>query len=277
MVAPTSSDSACAAPAAFDPATTQHDSCCDRGDAITHATGAPLALLLATGVGPLILSRSAWVNRVVPQMNAADVPAETPGQLYLAAATAPLAVSWTILPPSAHLALVNQESSAAADPGPCVELARARRLEWVAYRQSLNHEVAACVETCDTDPNDTQKAQNSAAYVEVGGVAGSEIPVAILEDAEPLLQGLRSDVRPEGPELDGIIGAGVLARTRLEIDYRSSSMRAIFSCDDNSDRTQCFAGARCPRLPDHTQQHACFGLPLAGLPAMCDPAISCRN
>jgi hypothetical protein len=58
-------------------------------------------------------------------------------------------------------------------------------------------------------------------------------------------------------------------------------MRAIFSCDDaasgSSDRSQCFAGARCPRLPDLTQQHACFGLPLSGLPAMCAEDILCRN
>ena len=266
---------ACAAPAAFDPAIPTQEACCDRRDAITHATGAPLSLLLATGVGPLILSRSAW-DRVRPQLGL-DVPAETPGQLYLAGAATPLSVSWALLPPAAHLALVNQESSAATDAGPCVDLARARRIEWVAYRQVGNLEVAECVQPCDTDPNDTQKAQNSAAYVEVGGVIGNEIPVAILPDTDPLLEGLRSDIRPEGPELDGIIGAGVLARTRLEVDYRSSGMRAIFSCDDTSDRNQCFIGARCPRLPDQTQKHACFGLPLAGLPTMCAADPVCGN
>ncbi|HET6147469.1 MAG TPA: hypothetical protein VFH68_08030 [Polyangia bacterium] len=266
---------ACVAPAPFDPATSPREACCDRGDAITHATGTPLSLLLATGVGPLVLSRSAW-ERVRPQLGL-DVPVETPGQLYLASAATPLSVSWALLPPAAHLALVNQESSAANDPGPCVELARARRIEWVAYRQVGNLGVADCVQACDTDPNDTQKAQNSAAYIEVGGVTGSEIAVAILPDTDPLLEGLRSDVRPEGPELDGIIGAGALARTRLEVDYRNSSMRAIFSCDGTSDRDQCFTGARCPRLPDHTQQHACFGLPLAGLPAMCAADPVCGN
>ena len=173
------------------------------------------------------------------------------------------------MPPTAHIALVNQESSASSDPGPCVELARARRIEWVAYRQAMFPEQSICVERCDTDPNDPSKALNSAAYIEIGGETGNEIPVAILKDTDPYLEGLRADIRPEGPELDGIIGAGVLAHTRVEIDYRSSGMRAIFSCDGETDRQLCWTGARCPRLPDHIQQHACFNLPLAGLPATC--------
>ena len=268
---------ACAAPEPFDPRTSPQQACCARNDAITHTTGAPLSLLLSTGVGPLILSSSAWA-RVQPQLGA-NVPVPTPGQLYLSAVTAPLQVDWVMLPPAAHLALVNQESSPALDPGPCVELARARRIEWVAFRQVGNPSVAECVQVCDTDPNDTQKALNSAAYIEVGGVAGNEIPVAIVPDTNQWLEGLRSDIRPEGPDLDGVIGAGVLARTRLEIDYRSSGMRAIFSCDDTSgsDRSQCFTGARCPRLPDRNQQHACFGLELSRLPATCAPDPVCGN
>ena len=173
------------------------------------------------------------------------------------------------MPEAAHIALVNQESSASADPGPCVELARSRRIEWVAYRQAKLPAQAVCVQPCDTDPNDPGKAQNSAAYIELGGAAATPIPVAIVDDTDPYIEGLRADIRPEGPELDGIIGAGVLSRSRVEVDYRSSGMRAIFSCDGETNRQICWTGARCPRLPDQSTQHACFNLPLAGLPAMC--------
>ena len=258
----------CVTPAPFDPSDPVREACCHRGDEVTNAlNGVPLSLMLSTGAGPLVLSRSAWdrvrSKQVVPP------PAEVPGQLFMATAAAPLAVGWTTLPVDARLALVNQESSNAADPGPCVELYRSRRIEWVALRQATMPDLMVCVQRCDTDPNDSQKAQNSAAYVEVGGAAGDEIPVAILEDADPFLEGLRTDIRPEGPELDGIIGAAVLKHTRLELDYRSSSMRAIFSCEGTDDRNLCWAGARCPRLPDHTQRHTCFNLKLASLPPSC--------
>ncbi len=257
---------ACGAPDLFDPATSPRQACCQRGDEVADSSGTPLSLLLATGAGPLVLTRSAW-TRMLPGLS--PVPSETPGMLYLAAAKPALAVSWTTLPEAAHMALVNQEATASADPGPCVELARARRIEWVAYRQSKYASEAICVQPCDTDPNEPDKAQSSAAYIEIGGEAANPIPVAIIADTDPFIEGLRADIRPEGPELDGIIGAGVLGKTRVEVDYRSSSMRAIFSCDGETNRQICWTGARCPRLPDQSTQHACFGLPLAGLPPLC--------
>jgi hypothetical protein len=259
----------CAAPALFDPVTAPRELCCFRGDEVTNATGLPLSLMLSTGVGPLVLSRSAW-TRLMPHLP--SVPVETAGQLSIALSPAPIAVAFTTLPSAAHLALVNQEDSNATDPGPCVDLGRARRLEWVAYRQANSPADAVCAQPCDTDPNQTDEAQNSAAYIELGAAAGAELPIAIVEDSDPFLQGLRTDIRPEGPDIDGILGAGVLGRTRLEIDYRSSANRAIFSCDGADSRDVCWTGARCPRLPSADATHACFGLRLHGLPATCAPS-----
>jgi len=257
---------ACGAPDLFDPATSPRQACCRRGDEISDSSGTPLSLLLATGAGPLVLTQTAW-DRMKSGLS--PVPTPTPGKLYVAGASPALDVDWAMLPQAAHIALVNQEASAATDPGPCVELARSRRIEWVAYRQANLPAEAVCVQPCDTDPNDPGKAQNSAAYIEIGGTADNPIPVAIIADTDPYIEGLRADIRPEGPEIDGIIGAGVLGRTRVEVDYRSSSMRAIFSCDGETNRQICWPGARCPRLPDLSTPHACFNLPLAYLPAMC--------
>ena len=61
-----------------------------------------------------------------------------------------------------------------------------------------------------------------------------------------------------------MIGAGALGRARVEIDYVSSPPRAVFSCESDAPRDECFAAARCPRLPDASTQHLCFGLPLHG-------------
>ena len=109
-----------------------------------------------------------------------------------------------------RFALVDLETGAATDPGPCVELARARRIEQVSYQIVRNHDRSsdACTQPCDTDPREPDKAQNSAAYLELTG----QIPVAVIADDRAYLQGLRFDVRPEGPELDGVIGAGALGR-----------------------------------------------------------------
>lgn len=130
-----------------------------------------------------------------------------------------------------------------------------------------------CGAPCDVDPTQTGEAQNSAAYLEIGG----DVPVAIIADTEPFLQALQFDVLPEGPQIDGLVGAGALGRARLELDYISSPTRAVFSCEEDAPRSVCWSASRCPQLPDHDHQHLCFDLPAHGLPASCIPSVCPSN
>jgi hypothetical protein len=270
----------CGVPAAFDPATFAHPACCTAADARAQATGVDLALLVDTGVGPLVLSQSAWdkvlatataqaaAARLAGDATAQPPPAPTDRSPSLLVATwpSPISASWSTIP---RFALVDLEAGGDRDPGPCVELARSRRTEWLSWETVVHPEAGACFQPCDADPDQTNEAQNSAAYLELGG----SIPVAIVDDEEPFLQAIRFDVRPEGPEVDGVVGAGALGRARVEIDYQSSSTRAVFSCEvEGVARAACYAAARCPRLPDHDHQHLCFGLGLHGLAPTCAPS-----
>jgi hypothetical protein len=270
----------CGVPTAFDPASFAHPACCTADQARGQASGVDLALLVDTGVGPLVLSQSAW-DRVLAKATAQAADAQAAGDttaqpppaptdrmpsLLVATWPSPISASWSTIP---RFALVDLEAGGDRDPGPCVELARSRRTEWLSW-ETVNHpENGACFQPCDADPDQSNEAQNSAAYIELGGA----IPVAIVDDDEPFLQAIRFDVRPEGPEVDGVVGAGALGRARVEIDYQSSSPRALFSCEiEGVPRTACYAAARCPRLPDHDHQHLCFGLGLHGLAPTCAPS-----
>ena len=256
----------CAVPTPFDPATEPLHTCCARTDAssLANAPGANLALLVDTGIGPLVLGQAAW-DRVVAAARATGVelaaPTLMPGSLSMAGAPTPIDASWSEIP---RLALVDLEAGGNDDPGACVELGRARRIEWVSY-QNVKNAVPACVQPCDTDVREPQKAQSSAAYIELGGA----IPVAVVADDTLFLQSLRFDVRPEGPELDGIIGAGALGSSRVELDFLSSQPRALFTCEPEAPREACRAAPRCPRLPSQDDLHSCFGFGPHGLPAMC--------
>jgi hypothetical protein len=55
------------------------------------------------------------------------------------------------------------------------------------------------------------------------------IPVAVIPDTTPLLQALRDELRPELPELDGILAPGALEPLELDVDYPNN--RAITRCD----------------------------------------------
>jgi hypothetical protein len=252
---------ACMDPVAFDPATAAREQCCTRGAEVPIVTGVDMSLLIATGVGPLVLGQSAWMRLAA---TFATAPAMAPGPLNIATWPTPIDALWTTIP---RFALVNLEAGSAADPGPCIELGRARRIEWVSWQTVNNPSANICFQPCDTDPREPDLAQNSAAYIDLGGA----IPVAVIADDEQWLQGLRFDVRPEGPEVDGVVGAAALGQARVEIDYLSSPARALFSCEGGVPRASCFAAARCPRLPDQTQTHSCFGLPPHTLPSICAP------
>ncbi|HVV17117.1 MAG TPA: hypothetical protein VHH90_07920 [Polyangia bacterium] len=274
---------ACAVPSAFspepDPLAPPPPPCCTAADALKQATGVDLSLLIDTGVGPLVLSASAWTRVVadaatrtpaLPLPALPDSPAPSATPLRVATWPAPIDVLlWAAIP---RYALVNLEAGANNDPGPCVELGRARRTEIVSYATVNAPELHVCGAACDLDPNQSGEAQNSAAYLEIGG----NIPVAVIADDDPFLQGLRFDVLPEGPELDGLVGATALGQARVEIDYLSSPGRAVFSCEAQVPRSSCFAAARCPQLPDGNAQHDCFGLEFHALPKSCAPSTCQR-
>jgi hypothetical protein len=252
----------CAAPAPFDRDAPLPATCC-AGDERTLATGADLSLLLGTGYGPTIISRSAW-SRVVAAMGM--TPTVTRKPLYIATADPdlpPVEADWSTLP---RLALVDREADTALNPGPCVELGRARRLEQVAVKQASNPRSAPCALPCDQDPNTDQRAQNSAAYIELQGA----MAVAVVEDGNPLLGTRGALIVPDGPQIDGILGADTLRSARVEIDYRGQPARLVFSCEVDQ-AGACRSVGRCPRLPSPGQTHTCFpGLSTHALPPMCD-------
>ena len=250
--------------------------CTTPAAAIAQASGVDLALMVDTGVGPIVLAASAWARVVAAAAKATPSPivlppapsspaSPAPPPLYVASWPEPIDVLlWAAIP---RYALVNLEIGNNDDPGPCVELGRARRTEIVSYNTVVHPELDLCGAPCDLDPNNAGVAQNSAAYLEVSGA----IPVAVIADDELFLQGLRFDVLPEGPELDGLVGAAAFGRARMELDYLSSPSRAVFSCETDAPRAACWAAARCPQLPDHGSVHYCFDLPAHGLPPTCAP------
>jgi hypothetical protein len=136
--------------------------------------------------------------RIKARLPTEPVPAS--GVLQIATWPVEIPAIWSTIP---RFALVDLEIGAATDPGPCVELRRAQRIEQVSAQLVKDAQAGVastvCTQPCDNDPREPEKAQNSAAYLELTGTPAAPIPVAVIADDEPYLQGLRFDVRPEGP------------------------------------------------------------------------------
>jgi hypothetical protein len=77
------------------------------------------------------------------------------------------------------------------------------------------------------------------------------ISFLIVSDSEPVLQALRAELRPDRPEVDGILGADVLTSVELDLDYAHDRMLArctdtnacsgrTLLAEDNPDSTRFF-------------------------------------
>jgi len=244
--------SACAAPRAFSigeqPAET-----CATGEVATKATGQDLMLALGTGEGPLILSQSAW-NRIAAQLGMTS-DAGTAGDLYTPFSTAPTPAHFLTLP---RLAIF-QGTSDSSWNGACIELARARRIEWALANQASG----ACFQHCDVSSG---QAINTRSYIELGPA----LDLAVVNDSSELLRSLNVD-SPPNPQVDGIIGAATLAGTRLHLDYVAQPQgRVIADCETGSERAQCWTAPSCPAgWPAKAEGHFCFGQSVPFWPPVC--------
>ena len=72
------------------------------------------------------------------------------------------------------------------------------------------------------------------------------LPVLVVSDADPTLQALRAELRPDRPEVDGILGTAALAALELDLDYPHD--RALGRCADTA---TCSAR---PELIDETRR-----------------------
>jgi hypothetical protein len=96
----------------------------------------------------------------------------------------------------------------------------------------------------------------------------------VVSNTSDIIRSLNADVPPK-PQVDGIIGAGTLAGTRLRLDYPAETGgRVVVRCEAGSARELCWAAPSCPPLSAGDQTHTCFGHAAAGLAAR--PATDSR-
>jgi hypothetical protein len=177
----------------------------DAPDDVERGTDALLAI--STGTGISLLAASAY-DRYAEATGAPPRTVLIAGQLFLA--SGPTDVLFTEV---GRAALVGSLIDESGERGPCRELYLNRVMSVDACNQGA-------VTPCPCPAGDSFC--RTAAAVDLTG----PIAVAVVPDDHPLLQSLRDELRPERPELDGVLGAGAMSRLRIELDYPNGRMAA---------------------------------------------------
>jgi len=104
------------------------------------------------------------------------------------------------------------------------------------------------------------------AVLELNPPAG--IDILVVPDIEPTLQSLRAELRPDQPEVDGILGTEVLRSAEIDVDYPHD--RLLARCPAG---TSCFVRPQLAQEKDRCQINRCISTtssPL-GCPAVVTP------
>lgn len=201
--------------------------------------GSDAQLVLSTAIGTSIISESAYSRYREVDAMAPDLATLPMSAIHLP--SGPISGHLTTIP---SLALVG---NASANPrAPCRQVWASRLL---ASRDCLIGDDCPCT--------DGAKFCAVPAIVELG----APIEVLVVADSTPTLQALRTELRPDRPEVDGILGTNALTALELDVDYAHD--RLVARC---TDRTQCAAR---PVLADREARayvNGCLGAQAGTIP-----------
>lgn len=196
--------------------------------------GAVNALFLVSTGLPITLVSKSFHDRYLAACAALGVTCDTalgaPEVLHIA--SGPITVQRTTI---TDLALVSEYSD---DRGPCQELytnafmLRCGNLpdgvDCCGDSEDENRE--GCSQSdqllCPCEYREGDREEDRQEFCRSGAVAAIDraVPVAVLADTHPLLQALRDEIRPELPELDGILAPSALATLEIDVDYPNNRM-----------------------------------------------------
>ena len=199
---------------------------------ITQAKrGTDMLLVASTGLGVSILGESAYARyqlMVADQTIAPDVATLPVDSVYLP--SGPVIGHRSL--PIASVALVANDSADAR--APCRQVFASHKL---ALGDCTQDDLAS-PDVSDKCPCPIgQTFCGVPAVVEVAPAAG--VSFLIVPDDEATLQALRAELRADRPEVDGILGADVLANVEVDVDYPHRRLLA-----------RCWQDATCSARPE---------------------------
>ena len=168
-------------------------------------SGTDALFVISTGIGPTIIGQTPWMR----YCTAANVSCTPTAQVTVLLTSGPVTGGAATI---SNLNLVANPS--ATSRGPCDDLYASHCLPDATCAASADG-VALCK---------NRSPCGAPATVELTPKAG--IPVVVVADDDPTLQALRAELRPDQPEVDGVLGVDALRALELDVDYPDNRLLA---------------------------------------------------
>ena len=212
--------------------------------------GTDVLLVASTGIGITLIDESAYA-RYQQQVGVSQAPDLTSLRDDSVVIASGVVHGKHAAHPLSGMALVG--NAPATPRAPCRQVYASHLLE----TSNVPSTVTDC--PCGLDPVTNTCSPTFCAVpaiVELAPSAG--IDFLIVPDDDPTIQSLRAELRPDRPEVDGILGADALAQSDVELDIDYPHDRVLGRCHD---QTTCSAR---PELIDQCERgriQNCFGKP----------------
>lgn len=175
--------------------------------------GADALFVVSTGIGISILGEAAYqrYRTAAPEANAPD-PAQLP-QDTVCLPSGPVTGRRATLD---RMALVGPSISNGLSP--CRHIYAHHMLSDGPVAQNTDPNT-----TCDVASGKNCPCKDGSSFCAVPAVVELTPPggidVLVVDDTDPTLQALRTELRPDQPEVDGLLGANALRGTEIDVDY----------------------------------------------------------
>jgi hypothetical protein len=208
--------------------------------------GADAIFVVSTSIGTSILDESAYQRYVIAHPGAPELATLPQDAVYLPSG----AVAGRRASISALALVATSTSNALA---PCRQVYAHHMLADGSLAPSSaqgNDQTCAELTGGDCPCEDGSKFCPVPAVLELS--PPSQIDLLVVPDTEPTLQALRTELRPDQPEVDGILGTNVLRGAEIDVDYPHD--RLLARCAG----TSCSARPQLAQETDRCQINRCI-------------------
>ncbi|MCP4449026.1 MAG: hypothetical protein GY811_27380 [Myxococcales bacterium] len=182
-----------------------------QADTSVEEFGTDVQMAISTAIGPSLLTEEAYV-RYAASGDAPAIETLEPATVYLP--SGPVQGKLAEVP---FLALTGDIGGDSNGRGPCREL----------YANARMREIRSCaMDPVNCPCPEDRETCKAAAAVELG----LTVRILVVQSGLPLLQALRDELRPQVPELDGVLGVEALRSLQVEFDFPNK--RILMRCKD---------------------------------------------